>query len=137
MTQELLLKMFQHKFELKMWDTKDKVSAKARFDRPKAFRLPQTKNQDEVDLEAIRSMLKQAGNDIIHLGTGSSSLVSQGKGIIITFLLARLTLNLSRLTKILSPAGCKRGFRKNNIIGGKFSKSSKHMSGYLYLINLV
>jgi len=80
-TQELLLKMFDHKFELKMWDTKDKVSAKARFDRPKAFRLPQTKNHDEVDLEAIRSMLKQAGKETIHLGTGSSSLLSQSKGM--------------------------------------------------------
>lgn len=80
-TKELLLKMFEHKFELKMWDTKDKVSAKARFDRPKAFRLPQTKNHDEVDLEAIRSMLKQAGKETIHLGSGSSSLVSQSKGL--------------------------------------------------------
>jgi len=77
-TQDVLLKMFQHKFELKLWDTKDKVSAKARFDRPKAFRLPQTKTQDEVDLESLKSKLNN-DKGIIHLGAGSSSLLDQNK----------------------------------------------------------
>ena len=81
-TQDVLLKMFQHTFELKLWDTKDKVSAKARFDRPKAFRLPQNKNQDEVDLDLLRNMLNGADNGIIHLGTGSSSLLDQNKGLL-------------------------------------------------------
>jgi len=76
-TQDVLLKLFNHQFELKVWDTKDKVSAKARFDRPKAFRLPQTKNQDEIDLDCIRSILKQDGKQFIHLGSGSSSLLAR------------------------------------------------------------
>jgi len=69
-TQDTLLKMFKHKLELKVWDTKDKVSAKARFDRPKAFRLPQAKANDEVDLDIIRSLLQQEGKTNVHLGIG-------------------------------------------------------------------
>ncbi|XP_043934019.1 uncharacterized protein KIAA1257 homolog [Protopterus annectens] len=42
-TKEILIKLLSHKVIFKVWDTKDKVSAKARFDRPKAFRLPQSK----------------------------------------------------------------------------------------------
>ena len=71
--------MFQHTFELKLWDTKDKVSAKARFDRPKAFRLPQAKTQDEVDLESLKSKLND-NKGIIHLGSGSSTLIDHNKG---------------------------------------------------------
>ena len=43
MTDEILEKLTTHTMELRIWDTRDKLSAKARFDRPKAFRLPQTK----------------------------------------------------------------------------------------------
>ena len=39
-TKEVLLNIFDHSLELRIWDSKDKVSARARFDRPKAFRLP-------------------------------------------------------------------------------------------------
>ncbi|XP_032228067.2 uncharacterized protein LOC5503934 [Nematostella vectensis] len=46
-TQEILLKMFNHTLELKIWDMKDKVSPRARFDRPKAFRLPAGGDDDE------------------------------------------------------------------------------------------
>lgn len=71
--------MFKHKFELKMWDTKDKVSAKARFDRPKAFRLPQSKAVEEMDLDTIRKMLQHDGKRNIFLGTGLSSLLPNEK----------------------------------------------------------
>ena len=43
MTDEILQKLTTHTIELRIWDTRDKLSAKARFDRPKAFRLPQAK----------------------------------------------------------------------------------------------
>lgn len=49
-TTELLLQLFSHNMDLKIWDTKDKVSPRARFDRPKAFRLPASR--DPEDLEA-------------------------------------------------------------------------------------
>ena len=42
-TKEVLLKLYDHTLELRVWDTKDKCSTRARFDRPKAFRLPQPK----------------------------------------------------------------------------------------------
>ena len=70
-TQDTLLKIFKHKCELKFWDTKDKVSAKARFDRPKAFRLPSTKAPDEIDLDNVRSLLQIEGKINRVLGMGS------------------------------------------------------------------
>ena len=42
-TKDVLLKLYDHTLELRVWDTKDKCSTRARFDRPKAFRLPQPK----------------------------------------------------------------------------------------------
>lgn len=46
-TKELLLNIFGHSLELRIWDSKDKVSARARFDRPKAFRLPAGQENEE------------------------------------------------------------------------------------------
>ena len=46
-TRELLLDIFNHSLELRIWDSKDKVSPRARFDRPKAFRLPAGQENDE------------------------------------------------------------------------------------------
>ncbi|KAM9524963.1 uncharacterized protein FLJ43738 isoform 3-T3 [Salvelinus alpinus] len=49
-TRELLIKLVSHKITFKIWDTKDRVSAKARYDRPKTFRLPQAKPGEDNDL---------------------------------------------------------------------------------------
>lgn len=46
-TKDLLLELFSHTMEFKIWDTKDKVSPRARFDRPKAFRLPGLRGPDD------------------------------------------------------------------------------------------
>ena len=35
--------------EFKIWDTKDKVSPRARFDRPKAFRLPGLRGPEDPE----------------------------------------------------------------------------------------
>jgi hypothetical protein len=43
MTEEFLKELFKHSLVLKVWDTKEKMSTRARFDRPKAFRLPHAK----------------------------------------------------------------------------------------------
>ncbi|XP_071485699.1 uncharacterized protein [Diadema antillarum] len=61
-TSELLLKLFNHTLELRIWDSREKVSPKARFDRPKAFRLPQCKpGEDAQDIGGVRSLvLKQS-----------------------------------------------------------------------------
>ncbi|XP_048243138.1 uncharacterized protein LOC124146111 isoform X2 [Haliotis rufescens] len=63
-TTDVLLKMFNHKLELRVWDTKDKVSTRARFDRPKAFRLPQAKAGEDLDeIGGVKaSVLKQSGS---------------------------------------------------------------------------
>ncbi|XP_035244766.1 uncharacterized protein cfap92 isoform X1 [Anguilla anguilla] len=48
-TRDLLLKLTSHMVTFRVWDTKDRVSAKAKSDRPKAFRLPRGKPQEDPD----------------------------------------------------------------------------------------
>ena len=48
-TKDVLLQLFSHSMELKIWDTKDKVSPRARFDRPKAFRIPASRGPEESE----------------------------------------------------------------------------------------
>nr|XP_039250444.1 uncharacterized protein LOC120328106 [Styela clava] len=43
-SEENIMDLFNHTLEFKLCDSKDKVSAKARFDRPKAFRIPSSKD---------------------------------------------------------------------------------------------
>ena len=40
MTKPLLLDLYDHTLEVRVWNIKSKLSARARYDRPKAFRLP-------------------------------------------------------------------------------------------------
>ncbi|RMX52800.1 hypothetical protein pdam_00012207 [Pocillopora damicornis] len=86
-TTELLLQLFSHNMDLKIWDTKDKVSPRARFDRPKAFRLPASR--DPEDLEAASGGVMQIVTNqqqsyesnqpkqsrIFHSATGTGSMV--------------------------------------------------------------
>jgi len=48
-TKALLLDMFSHTVNIRFWDTKDKVSVRAKFDRPKVFRLPPPPGPKPVD----------------------------------------------------------------------------------------
>lgn len=59
-TKELLLQLFVHTMDFKIWDSKDKVSPRARFDRPKAFRLPASRSPE--DLEAAGGGVMQIVN---------------------------------------------------------------------------
>ena len=36
---DILLNLYQHTLEVRVWNSKEKLSARARYDRPKAFRL--------------------------------------------------------------------------------------------------
>nr|KAG5711366.1 hypothetical protein BaRGS_006063 [Batillaria attramentaria] len=58
---DMLLNLYDHTLELRVWDVKDKCSTRARFDRPKAFRLPQPKPGESVeDVGGVKVMvLKQ------------------------------------------------------------------------------
>ncbi|XP_066553891.1 uncharacterized protein cfap92 [Amia ocellicauda] len=57
---ELLIKLTSHKITFRVWDTKDRVSAKARYDRPKAFRLPQGRSGEDPDnAGGIKSMVQK------------------------------------------------------------------------------
>ncbi|XP_064632936.1 uncharacterized protein LOC135491169 isoform X2 [Lineus longissimus] len=57
-TDELLCELYKHRLELRIWDTKEKCSTRARFDRPKAFRLPQAKpGEDADDIGGVKTMV--------------------------------------------------------------------------------
>uniref|UniRef100_A0A9J8DAL0 Si:dkey-57n24.6 n=1 Tax=Cyprinus carpio carpio TaxID=630221 RepID=A0A9J8DAL0_CYPCA len=55
-TKELLIKLASHKITVRVWDSKDKVSFKARNDRPKAFRLPQERTGEDPEQMVGRKM---------------------------------------------------------------------------------
>ncbi|KAJ8395312.1 hypothetical protein AAFF_G00032970 [Aldrovandia affinis] len=48
-TKDLLIRLASHKVTFQVWNAKERVSAKARSDRPKAFRLPQGWRCDDPD----------------------------------------------------------------------------------------
>ncbi|XP_040264723.1 uncharacterized protein KIAA1257 homolog [Bufo bufo] len=52
-TKEVLLKALKHQIHVKVWSTKDKVSAKARFDRPKAFRVSTVKQGEDPEVKHL------------------------------------------------------------------------------------
>ena len=49
-TRESLLNLHSHTVEVKLWNSVDKLSARARYDRPKAFRLPAMKTKGSNQL---------------------------------------------------------------------------------------
>lgn len=62
MSDDLLLKLFDHTLELRVWDTRDKLSTRAKFDRPKAFKLPQPRpGEDPEAVGGVKALvLKQS-----------------------------------------------------------------------------
>jgi len=46
---DLLLSLYDHVFSLRIWEGKNKVSPRARFDQPKAFRLPASKKTSDSE----------------------------------------------------------------------------------------
>jgi len=47
-TKDVLLKLYDHTLELRIWDTRDKIGTRAKFDRPKLFKLPSLKSGKPV-----------------------------------------------------------------------------------------
>ncbi|CAG5119280.1 unnamed protein product, partial [Candidula unifasciata] len=59
-SKEVLLKMFNHTVELRLWNTKEMCSSRARFDKPKAFRLPQPKPDEKPeDIGGVKAMVTE------------------------------------------------------------------------------
>uniref|UniRef100_A0A8C9QRL4 Si:dkey-57n24.6 n=1 Tax=Scleropages formosus TaxID=113540 RepID=A0A8C9QRL4_SCLFO len=50
-TRDLVLKLASHRVAFRVWDTKDRLSSKARRDRPRTFRLQQGRGGDDADHE--------------------------------------------------------------------------------------
>ncbi|XP_039626855.1 uncharacterized protein cfap92 isoform X2 [Polypterus senegalus] len=55
-----ILKLTSHKITFRVWDLKEKLSGRAKSDRPKTFRLPQLKSED--DPESAGFMIQQQRN---------------------------------------------------------------------------
>jgi hypothetical protein len=51
LTTESLLDLFKHTVTVRVWNTKDRLSSRAKYDRPKAFRLPVPKSADSGNAE--------------------------------------------------------------------------------------
>ncbi|XP_078066290.1 uncharacterized protein LOC144491875 [Mustelus asterias] len=61
-TKELLLKLGSHLMTLQIWESKDKVSSKAKFDRPKGLRLLVEKESTDVEKLLVQEQLKLLEN---------------------------------------------------------------------------
>lgn len=70
--------MFNHSLELKIWDTKEKVSPRARFDRPKAFKLPPLRGNEEAEIESIKKLIeKQMQERLIAFNDTGKNIVNK------------------------------------------------------------
>ncbi|XP_018095907.1 uncharacterized protein cfap92.L isoform X2 [Xenopus laevis] len=74
-TKNLLLALLTHEIQVKVWDSKEKVSPKARFDRPKAFRVPQGQQGEEPKVKDF--ILRQ--RKIYEDGQPRASFVAQSR----------------------------------------------------------
>lgn len=69
LTKSRLLRMFDHEFVLKIWDSRDFCSARAKFDKPKPFKFPKTgepleENVKRLVLENCELYLKQIPKEL-------------------------------------------------------------------------
>ena len=51
MTVQSLLELYEHTLTVRVWNTLDKLSPRAKYDRPKAFRLPALKKHSDDQTE--------------------------------------------------------------------------------------
>ncbi|XP_040014918.1 uncharacterized protein cfap92 [Xiphias gladius] len=57
---DTLISLLPHKIGLKIWNSKDKLSSQARYERLKAFRLPQDQPEDATDMcGGIKTMVNK------------------------------------------------------------------------------
>ncbi|XP_045931131.1 uncharacterized protein cfap92 isoform X1 [Micropterus dolomieu] len=59
-SRDMLISLLSHKIKLLIWNTKDKLSSQARYERLKVFRLPQDQPEDAPDMCGdIKTMVNQ------------------------------------------------------------------------------
>ena len=98
MNKNLLLDLYNHVFHLRIWDGKNKVSPRARFDQPKAFRLPAAKKTSDSDDES--SGTRQS--NFLKVAQEYSRL-SPAKSRVVEMHLSRAT-EISNLSLLTSPS---------------------------------
>ncbi|KAL3851655.1 hypothetical protein ACJMK2_015384 [Sinanodonta woodiana] len=64
---EMLLKMFTHTVEVRIWDTKDKLSTRAKFDRPKIFKFPLAKPGEESEEGGVKGTVSWQFNEFTEM----------------------------------------------------------------------
>ena len=67
-TRPLLLHLYDHTLKVKVWNKKEKLSPQARFDRPKAFRIPATKKDAEEGRRAKFALVGQETERVSRTG---------------------------------------------------------------------
>ncbi|XP_013407741.1 uncharacterized protein LOC106171815 [Lingula anatina] len=68
LTKDSLLKLYNHTMELRIWDTKDKLGMRARYDRPKAFKLPTAKpGTSPDDIGGVKQLVMKQSNNYLKL----------------------------------------------------------------------
>lgn len=95
----LLLDLYDHIFHLRIWDGKSKVSPRAKFDQPKAFRLPASKktlDSDDESFGARQSNFLKVAQEHARVSPAKSSRVTE-------IHLSRAT-ELSNLSLLTSPS---------------------------------
>ncbi|KAJ8259716.1 hypothetical protein GJAV_G00172600 [Gymnothorax javanicus] len=58
-TRDMVLKLASHKVTFRVWDTKDRVSTKAKSDRPRAFRLPRKRLEDPDHSGGVKAVVQK------------------------------------------------------------------------------
>lgn len=66
-TKDVLLKLYNHTLELRIWDTKDKVGTRAKFDRPKLSKLPTSKQDDSDEMGGVMNMVMVQSQNFIDM----------------------------------------------------------------------
>ncbi|XP_031757222.1 uncharacterized protein KIAA1257 homolog [Xenopus tropicalis] len=74
-TKNLLLALLTHEVQVQVWSSKEKVAPKARFDRPKAFRVPQGRQGEDPKVKDL--ILRQI--KIYEEGRPRASFVANGR----------------------------------------------------------
>uniref|UniRef100_H2YYA8 DUF4550 domain-containing protein n=1 Tax=Ciona savignyi TaxID=51511 RepID=H2YYA8_CIOSA len=65
-TSKNVMSLYDHVVDMKIWDGKDKVSTKARTDRPKAFRLP-SGNESHMPGKGVQGVVARQSNSWLNV----------------------------------------------------------------------
>ena len=82
-TRALLLELYDHTLEVRLWNSKEKLAPRARFDRPRAFRLSAPKKDGEWEGErpAKFSVVGQQMEQVSHRGRRRARIAKKASNL--------------------------------------------------------